>query len=468
MRACKPMAASATPRPAEVQPGRLIAVAYSGGRDSAALLHATARAAAALNAQTDAGLQVLALHIHHGLSCHAEAWLQHCQAQCADWAAAGLPVRLSIHRVATQPQAGQSIEAWARGVRYAALDQLCRANGAQLLLLAHHQRDQAETLLLQALRGAGVAGMAAMPAQQWRDGVCWSRPWLDQSRQQIEHYVQAHALDYVDDDSNGDARYARNRLRLQVWPAMTQAFPQAEACLAAASAWAQQALALQEEVAQADLAGVLKPEGLDLHALNKLSSARASNALRTWLSGASGQPARASLLRRLFAEALGQEAGQWPCANGVLRLYRGHLTWLPVHEGGAREKCAERAQEVDLSQPGDYPLAAWGGVWRVRPVLKGGVAANRLVSLLVRARAGGEQFQKAAACPPRSLKKTYQEAGIPAWRREGPLLFSPGAMQLVFAPGLGLDARQWAAPGEAQLSVSWEPLVHSGPGPQSD
>lgn len=453
------MAASATPRPAEVQPGRLIAVAYSGGRDSTALLHATARAAAALNAQADACLQVLALHIHHGLSRQADAWLQHCEAQCAGWVAAGLPVQLRVHRVTAQPQTGQSIEAWARGERYTALDQLCRASGVHLLLLAHHQRDQAETLLLQALRGAGVAGMAAMPLQQWRDGLCWARPWLGQSRQQIEAYVQAHSLSFVDDDSNGDPRYARNRLRLQVWPGLTQAFPQAEASLAAASTWAQEALALHDEVAQADLAGLVSQDGLNLPALLEFSPARASNALRAWLSAVSGQPARASLVRRLLQEAAGQEAGQWPCADGVLRLYRGCLAWESALERADSLGSASPRHEVDLSQPGDYPEAAWGGVWRVQPVSQGGVAPHRLARLLMCARVGGEQFQKAPGCPPRSLKKSYQEAGIPAWRRQGPLLLTEGTPVLVFAPGLGLDARHWAAPGEAQLSVCWEPFA---------
>merc|ERR1739841_308703 len=112
---------------------------------------------------------------------------------------------------------------------------MARQAGADLLLLAHHRRDQAETLLLQALRGAGVAGLAAMPRQDWRDGVLWVRPWLDHPREAIEAYIAQHGLRHIDDDSNGDPRFARNRLRLQVWPALQAAFPQAKAALAASA-----------------------------------------------------------------------------------------------------------------------------------------------------------------------------------------------------------------------------------------
>src|SRR6218665_692234 len=149
--ASRPMADSATPKSADRS---CIAVAYSGGRDSTALLHATAAQARRLNDEQDAGLCVVALHIHHGLSSHADAWLLHGQAQCERWAGEGLPIRLQWHRLDGKPPAGESIEAWARAQRHAALAAPCDALGADLLLLAQHCRDQAETLLLHALRGA--------------------------------------------------------------------------------------------------------------------------------------------------------------------------------------------------------------------------------------------------------------------------------------------------------------------------
>ena len=150
-----------------------VAVAYSGGRDSTALLHAVACAAQAARTAEGQGdaLHVVALHVHHGLSPQADAWLDHARATCEAWAAQGLPVRLLWRRVQVPQGPGLSVEAEARTCRHAALHEMAVQAGADLLLLAHHRRDQAETLLLQALRGAGVAGLSAMPRQDWRAGA---------------------------------------------------------------------------------------------------------------------------------------------------------------------------------------------------------------------------------------------------------------------------------------------------------
>lgn len=444
MSACKPMVASPTPRAAELKPRRCVAVAYSGGRDSTALLHATACQAGEL------GLEVVALHVHHGLSAYADDWLAHCERQCERWVASGLPLRLLSQRLDGVPAAAQSVEAWAREGRYAALSAMAQAAGADLLLLAQHRRDQAETLLLQALRGAGVAGLAAMPAQQWRDGLLWARPWLAQPREAVEAYLQAHGLDYIDDDSNEDPRYARNRLRLQVWPALSQAFPAAEASLAQTADWAQQALALEQEMAAADLAQLAGPEGLDMAGLLALSPARASNAMRAWLRARLGRPAPASLVQRLLLESSAGQGG-WPCAGGSLRLYRWRLLHVP-----ARAATVATVVELDLGRPGVHPVPAWRGEWIVEAVEQGGVAAARLASLVMRPREGGEQFQRHTAGPPRSLKKAFQDAALPAWQRGAPLLYA--GSQLLFVPGLGLDARCLARPGEPQLSLDWRPV----------
>jgi tRNA(Ile)-lysidine synthase len=434
------MAASATPRRVEK-----VAVAYSGGRDSTALLHACAVQA------KEAGIEVLALHIHHGLSPHADAWLAHCQSQCAAWAAEGLPIRFEFRRLSGFPAPGESVEAWARAGRHAALQTLCVTAGADLLLLAHHRRDQAETLLLQALRGAGVAGLAGMPRQQVRDGVCWARPWLAQPREAIEAYLVQHGLRHIEDDSNADPRFARNRLRLQLWPGLSAAFPQAEASLAQSAHWAQQALALQEEMVQADLPALCAAEGLDWAGLQQLSAARASNALRAWILAQCGQAAPASLIERLLREARAGGIGTWPCAGGCLRLYRGMLSWQ-----AAPTVASGPSQSVNLGSPGLHPQPAWSGQWRVEMTPEMGVSAGVLGQLIQRPRGGGEQFQRGPRTLPRSLKKAWQEAGVPAWQRQGPLLFH--GSQLVFAPGLGLDARVLAEPGETQFALSWLPL----------
>jgi tRNA(Ile)-lysidine synthase len=445
-----------------------VAVAASGGRDSTALLHATARAAQGL------GLQVHALHVHHGLVPEADAWLRQLRGQCQRWARAGLPLHFHHVRLNGQPAAGESVEAWARRERYRALAQMAQAAGCDLVLLAHHRRDQAETLLLQALRGGGPAGLAAMPRQAQRAGLVWARPWLDQPREAIETYVRRHRLRYVDDGSNADPCFARNRLRLLVWPALHAAFEHLEPQLAAAATRAQEASAALQELALADAATVVGDAGLQLAAWRLLSPARRSLVLRHWLQGLGAQAAPQgvpeSLVRRLCDELPTARAGQWPLAATTLRLHAGVLRWMPGVEacsaaGAAAPSAAVAKAEpewLDLHQPGELALPGWQGVLQVRPCVAGeggdrlALQPSSLCKVCLKAREGGEQFQAAWNRPARSLKKQFQAADVPAWQRGGPLLWSAGG-ELLWVPGLGLDARsaQPAAPG--LLTLVWCP-----------
>lgn len=417
------MADSATPRT-----GDGVAVAFSGGLDSTALLHATARAAE--------GIRVVALHVHHGLQPQADEWAAHCER-----IAQGFGVGFACTRLGGAPARGDSVEAWAREGRHRALHDMATAAGADLLLLAHHRQDQAETFLLQALRGAGPAGLAGMPRAQWRHGICWARPWLDRPRSVILAYARQQGLSWIEDPSNADPRFARNRLRQTLWPA----FPAAEPALAQAARWARQAAELAAEVAATDLAGIASAERLDLAALSALSPARASNALRAWLSRFTGAPA--SLVERLLAEWRPGATLSWPAPGGALHAYRDDLYWA------AGSAVAPPVSTVDLSRPGLYPQAGWQGAWLVEPASQG-IAAQRLARLTQRGRAGGEQFQRAPASVPRSLKKACQEAGLPPWRRGGPLLFDT-QRRLIAVAGLGMDARAFAGQDEPQLSLHW-------------
>lgn len=417
------MADSATPRT-----GDCVAVAFSGGLDSTALLHATVLAAA--------GTRVVAFHVHHGLQPQADDWAAHCER-----VAGGLGAGFASTRLSGAPARGDSVEAWAREGRHRALHEMAVDAGADLLLLAHHRQDQAETFLLQALRGAGPAGLAGMPKAQWRDGLCWARPWLDQPRAAIRAYAEQQGLSWIEDPSNADPRYARNRLRQTLWPA----FPAAEAALALSARWAQQASELAAEVAASDLAGIASVERLDLPALSRLSPARASNALRAWLSQFTAAPA--SLVGRLLAEWRPEATLSWPAPGGALHAYRDGLYWAAASVSSAPPSA------IDLSRPGLHPQAGWQGAWLVEPASPG-IAPERLARLTQRGRDGGEQFQRAPASLPRSLKKACQEAGLPPWRRGGPLLFD-AQQRLVAAAGLGMDARAFVNQDEPQLSLRW-------------
>ena len=456
-----------------------IAVAYSGGRDSTALLHVVARMATGMVRSlhvTDtvgpthgpaAPLEVVALHVHHGLQPQADDWLAHCQAQCEAWTRAGLPVTFASRRLALCPGPGESVEAIAREARYDALAAMAREQGASLIALAHHRRDQAETFILQALRGAGADGLSSMPASIVRDGLTWVRPWLNEPREAIEAYVRQHGLVHVDDNSNTDERYLRNRLRRQVWPALKQAFPGAERSLSDAARHAQDGRECAEALARIDLATVTAPHqgrALDVGGLLGLSPARRRNVLRVWYRDQSGRVLPATATDRLCDELTVHTHGaQWPVPGQpgcVLRVHRDQLTLASRLPATASAAVTPVAATMDLSMPDAtrFEITPWGGTLHLAPVTHAGVARALLREVRCVARCGGEQFQFAPGRPARQLKKQYQALGVPAWQRGGPLLYV--GEQLVFVPGLGIDARVWAGRDEPdQVSLRWEPAA---------
>ena len=411
-----------------------VAVAVSGGRDSMALLHCTARTAKPL------GIAVLALHVHHGLQAEADAWAELVERVCRRWS-----VGFAMQRLSGKPARGDSVEAWARIGRYRALAEMAQAARADLVLLAHHQRDQAETFLLQALRGGGPAGLAAMPAQIERDGITWCRPWLAQPEAMVAAYARRHRLRFVDDPSNTAPRFARSRLRHAVMPVLRDAFPEAEAALAAAAARSAQAQAVLAEVALADMASLCEGQALCLTPWGLLSAPRRRNALQAWLREHVGRGVPHSLVDRLMNELPEPGVAQWLVEGVTLRRHR------------ARLLASLREDPLTAGAAGAGPPDAPGFGPFLRAVEEGGIATALLAGAEWRPRTGGERFQRAPGTPPRSLKKQFQTAGIAPWQRDAPLLFSADG-RLLFVPGLGIDARAVALPGEPQQAVAWLPV----------
>jgi tRNA(Ile)-lysidine synthase len=425
---------------------RAVAVAVSGGRDSMALLHCLARAAHA------PGVQVWALHVHHGLQAQADEWSAFVERTCKRWASKGLPLHFTMHRLQGKPARGQSVEAWARAGRYEALAAMARAAGCEVLALAHHRADQAETFLLQALRGAGAAGLASMPASAVRDGITWVRPWLEQPREAIEAYVLTHRIRFVDDASNADARFARNRLRLHVMPALRAAFPDADAALAAAAVQAARARAFIDEVARADVAAACDDGVLVQERWQVLSATRQRECLRAWLAPQVAHGVPEALLDRLLRELPGKQPARWQLdGGGELRRYRGLITMhLPNVNALAPWPCAAAVDRV-----GVHAVPGFDASLHVSSARSTSMPLALLHNATWRARETAQQFQRAPATPPRSLKKQYQAAGVPAWSRNAPLLVSADGL-LLFVPGLGTDARALAAAGRPRVRLSWE------------
>ncbi len=462
--AALPVGSPARPREGALQgPSRRWAVACSGGRDSVALLHVAAELARDLGARGQPA-EVLALHVHHGLSPHADHWLDHVRGLCAQWAATGAPVRCVVQRVVVSRQAGQSLEAEARRLRHAALHDMAVAEGVAEVWLAHHQRDQAETFLLQALRGAGVKGLAAMPAAQCRRGLSWVRPWLALPAQDLAAYVVRQGLRHIEDESNGDTRWARNRLRHAVWPTLRTQFDQVDASLADAARHVADVLPVldawtQSQLLQDGMTGATC--GLAAWARRPANERRLL--LACWYRDVSGQALGAAWVARLADEWPGLLAAQrpWRDAGLGLQVYRGVLSWSPpqAHSAVAGGP-GEGAVGVSLSvtAPGAYPLPNWGGVLWVAPADEGGLpapSAGAACQWLARSRRGGERWQAHETGPARSLKKQFQSVAVPPWARQGPLLFS--GESLLWVPGLGVDARHRARPGERQWALSFVP-----------
>ena len=264
------------------------AVAFSGGADSTALL----RAAHALWPQ-----RVHALHINHGLQAAAADFERHCVSLCA---ALGVPLR--IVAVDARAQSGQSPEEAARRARYAALAQAAGDMGCAQVWLAHHADDQVETVLLALSRGAGVSGLAAMPALMTRAQVVFARPLLSVAAQSVRDWLRQQQHAYCDDPSNADCQLTRNRIRHQVLPAFRQAFPAMGKTVSRTAAHMAQAQRLLQELAQLDLAHIGQPP--KIAALQALSPDRQANVLRHWLHAVHGVSPSAAQLEALQHQIL--------------------------------------------------------------------------------------------------------------------------------------------------------------------
>ncbi|MEY3518514.1 MAG: hypothetical protein RLZ89_1374 [Pseudomonadota bacterium] len=260
----------APPSLAHFSPSLPFAVAFSGGADSCALLLACVRRWP---------MQVRAVHVHHGLQAAADDFAAHCQILCDLWS-----VPLVITRVQAHAASGESPEDAARLARYQAYAQVLQTHwgGAiQDIALAQHADDQVETVLLALTRGAGLPGLSAMPALAERGGLRIHRPWLDVPSQQLRDWLVQEGVTWIEDPTNQDQRYTRNRIRHQLLPALDKAFPSFRQTFGRSARHAAQAQLVLDDMALIDLQLIGVPPRL--LALQKLSAPRQANVLRAWL-----------------------------------------------------------------------------------------------------------------------------------------------------------------------------------------
>jgi tRNA(Ile)-lysidine synthase len=375
---------------------RAIAVGLSGGVDSVVLLHQLK------------DRPVSAIHVHHGLSPNADAWAGFCRALCRRW---GVP--LTVKRVRVR-RAGRGLEAAARDARYDAFKEI----DAEVIALAHNLDDQAETVLMNLLRGAGARGASGMAERSRLGSKILLRPLLGTSREEIVAYAREHDLEWIEDESNADEALTRNFIRRTIGPLLEKKFPKWKESFGRAARHFS-----KKEIGKEDLLRqYLRSKGLKA-------------------------PSEAKLLEMLKQLASGAPRIKLRHDGATLRTYRGKLFLDPA--------LSSRFSPQEWSGEPRLKLPELGGELRFRKARGKGIALEHQ-PLSVRLRAGGERLQPDPRRPRRTLKNLFQEAGVPPWQRERlPLLFRGD--ELVWVPGLGIDARFQAARGAQGLVPEWRP-----------
>lgn len=427
------------------------AVAYSGGLDSSALLHLAQRYAAKHR------IQLFAFHVHHGLSPNADSWHAHCERECAR-----LGVRFDARRIELIDRSAGGVEQAARIGRYAALGELCRTHHVPLLLTAHHQDDQAETVLLQLLRGSGVAGLSGMDDVNTAPGLLGDpdlligRPLLGIERSALEGFVSQYQIPYVEDESNSDFRYTRNAVRHKIMPSFAEYFPGFRQRVARTAQHARSAQRLLDELAMQDLLACLEGECINVVCLKRLNENRIDNVLRYWLaSRGMRMPSTAWLdeMRTQLLDARDDAQVRVIHADCEIRRHRNRIFLTSRFNDS----------ELDLE-----PLSfRWEGQARISfPAYRGSLhfdegqhgvdtAWLRAQELVIRFRSGGEKLKLAPDRPTRSLKHHYQALNIPAWERPRlPIVTTANA--LLFAAGVGMNYRGVPFGADHSISLRWE------------
>lgn len=392
---------------------RQLTLAYSGGLDSQLLLHLLVAPCQTL------GITLTAVHIHHGISRHADAWAEFCQQQCQK-----LGVNFKLHRV--QLQGHTALEQQARDARYQVLTDYVTARDSALMT-AHHANDQLETLLLALKRGAGLAGMAGMAESRPFGKGLLLRPWLNFSRQQLEHVARALQLSWVEDESNQSAEFDRNFLRLEVIPKLSERWPALITTSARTSQHLQQALELADYYTERALADCATPDYLDLQQLALQPALQQDLLLRKWLARSGLNPS-SQWLSTLKQQVIAAREDAQPClilGHWQLRRFQQRLYLLP---------------ELPVV-PKDYTPSLHCGQRLLLPAALGELSCQ-LQPEQGALPAAGTAFQLAFGSlsqtfkpvnqPGKPLKQWFKLWQVPPWQRQRiPLLLQGGELQVV-------------------------------------
>ncbi len=428
-----------------VAPGSDVLVGLSGGVDSVVLLTVLSGMAREFR------FFLRAIHVNHGLSRNAGDWARFCGVLCAR-----LGVPLTVETVDVQPYRSSGLEAAARRARYEAYAR----HAVHIVVLGQHRDDQAETLILQLLRGAGISGMAAMPERRAVPGTHIEilRPFLSLSRTDIEAHARGHDLTWVEDESNKDIGLPRNFVRRRLMPMLERRFGGVGITLARAAAHLADADELLRQLGREDVERCSAGGLINVEALRRLGVPRTANLLRylCWERDIA-RPSRARLgeLARQLVDGRSDAHPRHVLAGWVFRRYAGKLLLEPSAGtdpgiGGCKLQRTWHGEEsIELTQ--------FNGTLRFKQAEGKGLNADKLrnADVTIRMRQGGERFRPDAKRPRRTLKNLFQEYKVPPWRRNRlPLIFC--GPTLVSVPGIGDDCEWRAAKGQPGILVCWE------------
>jgi tRNA(Ile)-lysidine synthase len=398
--------------------------------------------------RTELGIDLAAIHVNHGLSRQAGEWAADCRRFCER-----LAVPLSVETVKVEEAGALGLEAAARRARYAAFESVLEPG--EMLLTAHHRDDQAETLLLQLLRGGGVHGLAAMPLQRpLGDGVL-ARPLLDIGREELRAYAKAHRLAWIDDPSNFDTSLERNYLRHTLIPQLAERRAGIREVLARSAGHFAESAHLLDELAEEDWQrALIDSASLSIRVLEKMSPERCRNLLRYHVRRLGLSLPEHRQLHRIQDEVMraADDASPLVAWHGVeVRRYRDALCFMPPFP-----PLPDNPLPLPISDEALPPLPLGFGYLALQHREGEGVALTALRQGRgeLRFRQGGEKLQPAGRRGHHALKKLYQEAGLPPWERQRrPLLYIDGMLAQV--PGLWTAQEYAAGEGEAGVLLQW-------------
>ena len=414
-----------------------ILIGLSGGVDSVVLLHVLHTLAERFC------WKLSAVHVHHGISPHADAWATFCTELCAIH-----HIPLYIEKVDIAPLRTQGIEAAARQLRHAAFAR----QPCDFVAVAHHADDQAETLLLQLLRGAGVRGASAMALLSQRAGLPnVLRPLLHFSRREILDYAAAHELQWKEDESNADDNYPRNFLRHRVLPLLGEKFPVYRDTLTRSVQHFAEASGLLDELAQLDAAQAIEGETLAVSALQALSPPRAKNLLRYFLHSCGASMPQAVQLEDMLLQLCHARKDALVCiaySGWQVRRYQGKIYALRALGEFDSNLVLPWHGEAKLDWPALNAQLQFNSYQAV------GISLAKLqhAPVTLRLRHGGETLRPHLNATTRTVKNLLQEHHVPPWQRERlPLLYC--GTDLVYVAGVAVAAEYQAVAGEAGISM---------------